>query len=176
MERIKELNNFTKITLGLGLLLLIYGYISRIIPINFFWESKSIGWGLILPGLLGLLLSGIEKRKTNKKKTIWNKIGIGFICFILLIQTVLMIVIPNTDAYSISKEFVRNNEEIKAEVGKVNGFGLIPTGGISVRTDSNGETGNSNINLIIKGDKAFKSVTVFVFKDYGKDWEVYGIE
>jgi len=176
MERIKELNNFTKITLGFGLFLLIYGYISRIIPIEFFWESKSIGWGLIFLGLIGLLLTGIEKRKANNKKTIWNKVGIGFICFILLIQTILLLVIPNTDAYNVSKEYIMHNEYLKSEVGNITGFGLIPTGGISVQTDSNGETGNATINLIIKGDKAFKSVTVLVFKDYGKDWEVYGIE
>ena len=176
MKKIKELNNFTKLALGLGLFLLIYGFICRIIPINFFWESKSIGWGLIFLGLIGLLVSGIEKRKANNKNTIWNKVGIGFICFILLIQTILIIIIPNTDAYKVSKEYIINNEELKSEVGNIKGFGLIPTGGISVQSDSNGETGNANINLVIKGDKAFKCVTVFVFKDYGKDWEVYEIE
>jgi hypothetical protein len=176
MERIKELNNFTKTTLGLGLLLLVYGFISRIAPINFFWESISVGWGLIFLGIIGLLLSGINKRKANNRKTLWNKIGIGFICFIILIQTILIIVIPNTDAYSVSKKFIMNSEELKLEVGNIKGFGLIPTGGVSFQTDSNGETGSANINLIIKGDRAFKSVTVFVFKDYGKDWEVYGIE
>jgi len=88
----------------------------------------------------------------------------------------LIIVIPNTDAYDVSKEFIMNNEELISEVGTIEGFGFIPTGGISVQTDSNGETGNANINLIIKGEKAFKRVTVFVFKDYGKNWEVYEIE
>lgn len=176
MERIKELSIFTKATLGLGLLFLIYGFLSRMIPIQFFWESKSIGWGLILLGLIGLLISGINKRKTNNKETIGNKIGIGFICFILLIQIILIIIISNTDAYKVSTDFIMQNKALKSEVGEIKGFGLIPTGGISLQTDSNGETGNANINLIIKGDKAYKSVTIFVSMDYGKDWEVYGIE
>ncbi|CAL2103484.1 conserved membrane protein of unknown function [Tenacibaculum sp. 190130A14a] len=176
MERIKELNSFTKTNLGLGLLLLIYGFISRIIPFNVFWESKSVGWVLILLGLISVLLDGIKKRKALNKKTIWNKIGIGFICFTLLIQTILIIIIPNTDAFKVSKEFILNDKELASEVGTIKGFGLIPTGGISVQTNSNGKTGNANINLIIKGEKAYKSVTVFVFKDYEKDWEVYGIE
>lgn len=176
MEGIKELNTYTKLTLGFGLLLLIYGSISRILPINFFWESVSFGWVLIFLGLIGLLATEIEKRKDKNKKTIWNKIGIGFICFTLLIQTFLIIVIPNSDAYIVSKEFILNNKDLKSEVGNINGFGLLPTGGISVQSDSNGEIGNATINVIIKGDKAYKSVTVFVFKDYKKGWEVYRIE
>ncbi len=142
----------------------------------FFWGSKSIGWGLIFLGLVGLLIKGIEKRKANNKKNTWNKIGIGFICFILLIQSILIIVIPNTDAYKVSKDFIINNEDLKSEVGEIKGFGLIPVGEIFIQTDSKGETGNANINLIIKGSKAFKDVTVFVFKDYGKGWEVHGIK
>jgi len=175
MEIIKEFNSFTKTTLGLGILFLIYGLLSRIIPIEFFWESKSFGWGLILIGGIGILKSNIKKRKESNKKIIWNKIGIGIICFILLTQTVLIIIIPNTDAYEVSKEYILNNTELKSEVGKIEGFGLIPTGGISVQSDSKGEIGNANINLIIKGEKAFKCVTVFTHKDYGKDWEVYRI-
>lgn len=176
MEKLKELNNFTKITLSLGLVLLIYGFISQVIPINFFWESTSIGWFILCLGIIGILASGIKRRKTENKKTIWNKIGIGFICFILLVQTILIIIIPNTDAYRISKEFIKNNEELKLSLGNINEFGLVPTGGISVRTDSKGKTGNANISLIVKGDKAYKKVTVLVYKNYGKDWEVYKIE
>ena len=176
MEEIKELNIFTKTVLTLGLLFLMYGFLSRIIPIDFFWESKSIGWGLILLGLIGLLINGITKRKINNKKTIQNKIGIGFMCFFFLIQVILIIVMLNTEAYKVSKDFIINNEELRSEVGEIQGFGLFPTGGVSIQTDSNGETGSANLNLIIKGDRAYKSVTVIVFKDYGKDWKVYRIE
>lgn len=176
MEQIKELNTFTKVTLGLGILFLIYGFLSRLIPINFLWESKSIGWGLTLVGLIGLLVNGIDKRQKANKKTIWNKIGIGIISFILLIQLILIAIIPNTDAYKDAKEFIINDEEIKSELGEIKGFGLIPTGGISIQSDSKGETGNADINLIIKGNKSFKSVKVFVFTDYGKDWQIVGME
>ena len=176
MKRIRDLNAFTKSTLGLGILFLLYGFLSWTVPIYFFWESESIGWFLIFLRLIGLLIRGINKRKLNNKKTIWNKIGIGFICFILVIQTILITVIPTTEAYEVSKDFIMSNEELRHEVGEIKGFGLIPTGGISVQSDSNGETENASINLIIKGDKAFKSVAVFVFKDYGKDWEVYEVE
>lgn len=172
----KELNTFTKSALGLGLVFLIYGVLSRSIPIRFFWEAQAVGWGFIFLGLIGLLAHGIKKKKASKQNSIWYKIGIGVISFILLIQATLLIVIPNTDAFEASKQFIVNNEEMKLEVGEIQGFGFMPSGAISVQSDSDGETGNANINLIVKGEKAFKSVTVFVFKDYGKDWEVYGIE
>lgn len=61
-------------------------------------------------------------------------------------------------------------------LGNINEFGLIPTGGISVKTDSKRKTRNANINLVVKGDKAYKKVTVLVYKDYGEDWEVYEIK
>jgi len=176
MDIIKDLNTPTKTTFGLGLLLLVYGILSRLIPINFFWESQSIGWFLILLGLIGVLLRGIQKRKAKYQKTVWNKIGVGIISFILLIQAILVVLIPNSDAYQTSKEFILKNKELKALVGDIQGFGLIPLGGISIKSDSNGNSGNATINLIIKGSKAYKSVTVYVFKEYNKDWEVYGIE
>ncbi|CAM1368525.1 hypothetical protein TPENAI_60452 [Tenacibaculum litopenaei] len=61
-------------------------------------------------------------------------------------------------------------------LGNINEFGLIPTGGISVKTDSKGKTRNANINLVVKGDKAYKKFTVLVYKDYGEDWKVYEIK
>lgn len=176
MEKTKRLSRFTKITLGSGLMFLIYGFLSRMLPIYFFWESRSIWWGLILLGLIGLLIIGFKNRKKKNKTTIWNGIGIGIIGSILLSQIVLVIVIPNTDAYKASKEFILNDYDLKSEIGEITGFGLIPMGGISVSTNSNGKTGNANINLIIKGDRAFKSVKLLVLKDYGMDWEVHEVE
>jgi len=176
MNLFKELSLFTKSALVLGIALLTYGFLSRLLPIDFFWEAKTIGWLLLLAGLIGLLVFNISKRKEAGKKVLWNKIGIGAISFILLVQTLLLLIMPNTKAYLTAKEHILRSEHIKSEVGEVKGFGFTPTGGIAVQSDSNGETGSANIELIIKGDKAFKSVTVYVFKDYGKEWEVVGIK
>ena len=176
MNKIYELDTFTKSTLGIGLTFLIYGSVCRMIPINFFWESKSIGWGLVFLGMIGLLLNGVKKRKAKNKNAILNKIGIGVICFILLVQTILIIAIPNSDAYTAAKEFVMNNEELISEIGSLEGFGLLPTGAIAVQKNSNGESGNANINMIIKGSRSYKSVTIFVSKEYGEAWEVYRVD
>ncbi|MGK0314518.1 MAG: hypothetical protein ACI86M_000737 [Saprospiraceae bacterium] len=63
--------------------------------------------------------------------------------------------ILNSEVYEVSKDVRMKNEELKTEVGEIRGFRMIPTGGISVQTDLNGETGNANINLISKKDPKF---------------------
>ena len=173
---LKELNKFTLACLGVGILLLIYGYVAPAIEMNFFWESKSIGWYIFLVGVVGLLSFGIKSREKRKKKAVLNVIGIVMICFVLLVQTILAIAIPSSDAYAVSKEFALGNEYIIEEVGVVNGFGFLPTGGISIQSDQNGTTGSANISLLVKGEKSYKIYNVIVVKPNNSDWEVIEYE
>jgi len=63
------------------------------------------------------------------------------------------------------------------EIGEIEGFGLIPTGGIQKTTDSQGTYGAATINLTIKGQKKFKDVTVYVIKYADQpEWIVEGFE
>jgi hypothetical protein len=177
METIKQLNKFTKTVLIAGLTFILYGYLCRIIGFHLFWESKSIGWALLLIGLVGFLSNRININTTEKKKTLLEKIGIGIIIFILLVQTILIAVIPFTDAYSVAKTYLINDANVKTEIGNITGFGLIPTGGIQKTTDSSGEYGSATINLTVKGDRAFKDITIYVVKNADSpDWKVEGIE
>ncbi len=176
MDYIKTLGKFTKISLICALILLIYGYYARSASINFFWESKSFGYALLLIGVISLLVDGIRIRKSKNKKAIWNKIGIGFIVFILVVQVILIIVIPNTIAFRVAKDYIKHNYELINELGEIKGFGLIPTGGIQINKNSNGEQGSASINLIIKGQKKYKEVTVFVNKNVDSGWKVEEIE
>lgn len=177
METIKQLNKFTKTVLIAGLISIFYGYLCRLIGIYFFWESKSIGWTLLFIGLIGFLSNRIKNKITEKKKTLLEKIGIGIIIFILLVQTILVTVIPFTDAYSVAKTYLTNDNSFKTEIGNITGFGLIPTGGIQKTTDSSGEYGSATINLTVKGDKKFKDITIYVVKNADSpDWKVEGIE
>ncbi len=113
----------------------------------------------------------------DKKKTLLEKIGIGIIIFILLIQTILVAVIPFTDAYSVAKTYLINDANLKTEIGNTTGFGLIPTGSIQKTTDSRGEYGSATINLTVKGEKAFKDITIYVVKNADSpDWKVEGLE
>lgn len=177
METIKQLNKFTKTVLIAGLTFILYGYLCRLIGLYFFWESKSIGWTLLFIGVIGFLSHRIKIKSTEKKKTILEKIGIGLIVFILLVQTILVAVIPFTDAYSAAKSYLINDTNLKTEIGNITGFGLIPTGGIQKTTDSTGEYGSATINLTIKGDKGFKDIAIYVVKNAdSSDWKVEGID
>ncbi|MFZ6050508.1 hypothetical protein [Halocola ammonii] len=160
----KNLSKFTQYFLGFGLVLIIYGYVSRIVGLYFFWESKSVGWGLILIGLIGLLSDRVRVKRKIDKNSVLEKIGIGLIVFIILIQTILITTLPFSEAYSVSKKFLTENQQVTDEVGKVEGFGIIPRGAIGKSTDSEGTYGAATLNLTVKGQKKYKDVTVYVFK------------
>ncbi|NUQ26169.1 MAG: hypothetical protein HUU34_19640 [Saprospiraceae bacterium] len=177
METIKQLNKFTKTILIAGLTFILYGYLCRLIGLYFFWESKSIGWALLFIGVIGFLFHRINIKKREKKKTLFEKIGIGIIIFILLVQTIFIAVIPLTDAYSVAKAYLINDANLKTKIGNITGFGLIPSGSIQKTTDSSGEYGSAIINLTVKGDKKFKDITIYVAKNADSpDWKVEGIK
>lgn len=174
---IKQLNKFTKTVLIIGIILIFYGYLCRLIGLYFFWESKSIGWVFLLIGLIGILSNSIKIKKLEKRKILFEKIGIGIVVFMMLVQTILIVIIPLTDAYSTAKTYLNNDIEINDEVGEIIGFGFIPTGGIQKTTDSNGEFGSATINITVKGEKKFKDITIYVIKNVDSpNWKVEGIE
>lgn len=175
LDKMKVQSSFSKTSFAIAIILLLYGFLAQVIPINIFWEAQSIGWLILYISIISILYNGIKIRKSNNKNTILNKIGIGFITFILLIKTILIIIIPNTTAYEVSKEFLINNEDIVKELGVINGFGMIPSGTVQIRKDSNGETGSAEIEFILKGEKKYKEITIIAFKDYNKKWDVYKI-
>jgi hypothetical protein len=173
----RQLTRRTKILLTSGLILIIYGYLCRSVGLYFFWESKSIGWTLLLIGIIKFLSDRIKLKKADKRKYLLEQIIIGVICFVFLIQAILLTVIPFSDAYTVAKTYLQNNNDIKNEVGAVTGFGLIPTGGIQKSTDSQGESGNAAITLTVKGDKKFKDVIIYLVKSPDTTaWVVNGLE
>lgn len=173
----KNLSKFTRVVLAVGLVLLLYGYLCRLAELYFFWESKAIGWALLFIGLIGLLADRIRLREEKDKTAILEKIGIGIIVFMLLIQTILISVTPFTDAYSVAKVYIQGNEQLNNEIGSVQGFWLMPMGGVEKTTDSNGTYGSATINLIVKGQRKFRDVTVYVVKYADQDdWIVERID
>jgi len=177
MTTFKQLNNLTKTALVAGLVLMIYGYLCRLTDLYFFWESKSIGWVLLFAGVIGFLLTRIKTKRAVKKNTLLEKIGIGIIAFSLLVTTGLVAIMPFTDAYAATKKYLTNNQALKSEVGNIKNFSLLLTGGIQKTSDSSGEYGNATINLIVKGDKKFKDVALYVVKTADSpEWQVMAIE
>lgn len=167
----------TAIVLAASLLLIGYGYASQAVGLYFFWESAALGWVLFLVGVGGLLLDRIKSKQARKKGVVLERIGIGVAVVVLLIKGILFAVLYASDAYAVAKQYVAASREVQAEIGTVQGFGLVPSGAIQVATDSTGEHGNAAVNMIVKGDKKFKFLTVYAVKNAdGAGWEVEGME
>ena len=49
-------------------IILVYGYLCRILNLYFFWESKAIGWTLLAVTLILLLIQRINWKKTVDRK------------------------------------------------------------------------------------------------------------
>ncbi len=173
MKRIDATTRFILIIAGLCLG---YGYVCRIAGIDFFWESQTIGWISLLVGLLTLLSRRISLEKQLGKQTLLEKIGVGFIGFVLFMLILGMGILYKSDAYQAAKQYLTGNEQLQSEIGSVDSFSLIPMGGIQVINDSTGEYGAATINLTAKGSRQYKDITVFVEKQPQAPWKVVGIE
>jgi hypothetical protein len=74
----------------------------------------------------------------------------------------------NSDAAKISKEFLRKNEKLKAEIGEVKDFGRFITGSINT---TNGD-GTAQLNLKVIGERKEVKVTVELVFRSGHQWRV----
>lgn len=132
---------------------------------------------LLFIGIISFLLNRIRTKKDEKDKSIPEKIVMGIVGFVLLVQTLIMAIIPSTDAYAAAKQYLYMDMDLKAEVGTITGFGLIQRGGVHKKSDASGVSGDAAFKLTIKGEQKFKDVTIFVVKYADSpDWIVDGIE
>jgi hypothetical protein len=74
----------------------------------------------------------------------------------------------NSDAARISKEFLRNNEKLKAEIGEVKDFGRFITGNINT---TNGD-GTAQLNIKVIGERKEVNATVELVFRSGHQWRV----
>ena len=47
-EILARLNWFTKICLAVGLVMMVWGYVCRLVPVYWFWEARWLGWELVI--------------------------------------------------------------------------------------------------------------------------------
>lgn len=152
--------------------MIIYGYVCRIASVYFFWESKTLGWTLVFVSIIYYLIQNIKSKKLAGKKTLSEKIVVGFVVFVLLIECIMFFITPTTDAYKAAKQFLLNNKDIKTEVGEINNFFLIPVGGVSITTSSQGTAGEADLSITIKGSKKYKDINLYLAKSFDTDWIV----
>ncbi|HSB29206.1 MAG TPA: cytochrome c oxidase assembly factor Coa1 family protein [Pyrinomonadaceae bacterium] len=76
--------------------------------------------------------------------------------------------IGNSQAAETAKNFLRNNEKLKADIGEVKDFGRFVTGSVSIANDS----GEAVINLKVIGDRESVNATVHLLFTSGQSWRV----
>ena len=168
-----NLSKLNKAFIILTIILLLYGYLCRIVGLYFFWESKTIGWTFLFLSTLLVLIKRIRIKKIQDKKSISEKILISLIIFILVIQGIIFFVTPQTNAYKAAKQFLITDKNLSSEVGEVYDFFLIPVGGITVSSSSAGETGGADLNFIVKGKNKFKDINLELDKSLDTEWKVF---
>jgi len=166
------MNRLSKTILVIGAILLVYGYLCRILKINFFWDSKAIGWIVLLIALLSYLIDLRRTRGQRGKKVIWVTIGICILILGLVILPVAVFMLKTSDAYDAAIEYLRSDPKIKDEIGNVKGFGLIPTGSVQTTTINGIESGNATFEIIVRGDKKYIDITVDLEKTPTNFWTV----
>jgi hypothetical protein len=168
-----SLSKTTKAILIAGGILLIYGYLCRFLDLYFFWESKYLGWLILLIGGGGAaIIDWIKFNKRTGKKTVGQKVMLGVLTFAFLIQVILLIVLPNTNAYEASKRFLRESRYIETHLGDIEGISIIPIGAISVSQTGDTETGEAVLHLIVKGSKQYRDITLYLLKREDTEWQV----
>lgn len=166
------MSRLTKTILIVGLTLLSYGYLCRVLKINFFWDSKAIGWIVCFTALLSYWIELRRTRIQHGKKIIWVTIGIFVLIFSLVLLPITVFILKTSDAYESALEYLKSDLNIKEQVGNVKGFGLIPTGSVQTTTINGVESGNATFELVVKGEKKYIDVTIDLVKPTDSLWTV----
>jgi multisubunit Na+/H+ antiporter MnhG subunit len=166
----------TKFILFSGILLLAYGISSRLIPVYFFWESRVLGWIVLIMALLSYWFDLRKSRIQKGKKTIWVTIGIGILILFLVIAPVTMYLLKNSDAYGAAIEELENDKALRQEIGAIKGIGLFPLGSVQISSSNGEESGHASFQIIVMGSKKYKDVVIEMMKDRGGIWRVRTIE
>jgi len=76
--------------------------------------------------------------------------------------------IANSDAANVSREFLKNNAQLKQDIGEVTDFGKLVTGNINIK---NGD-GSAQLSIKVFGERKTVNATVELIYRNGKPWRV----
>jgi len=76
--------------------------------------------------------------------------------------------ISNSDAANVSREFLRNNAQLKQDIGEIKDFGKLVTGNINIDSGD----GTAQLGLKVYGERKTVNATVELMYRNGKPWRV----
>ncbi len=172
MKYFNSFSNLTKKLIIATIAFLLYGYLCRLVGLYFFWESKTIGWVLFWLSVIFILRDRIKDKKPNNKKTLFEKLGIGLSNFVIIIKCVLFFATQQTTVFASAVNFIKTNHSIQSKVGIVTGIFIVPFGGMSMNTSSQGSSGQADLHFIVKGTKKYIDLNLLMNKDFETNWQI----
>jgi hypothetical protein len=148
--------------------MIVYGLLARAVGIYFFWESSAVGWGVLFVGAIWGLSSLRRYRRSNGRKGIGEAFGIFFAAFFLLTLLVGYPLISRMEATTVARQFLLTNDSIRSELGGVNGVVLMP----ELVYKGTGEKGACLLEFVVKGNKKYVDVGVYLSKEENSPWLV----
>ena len=76
--------------------------------------------------------------------------------------------VSNSEAAETARNFLRNNEKLKMEIGEVKEFGSIVTGSVNINNDN----GQATINMKVVGARETVNASVNLMFVHGQSWRV----
>lgn len=165
------MSTINKAVFIMGLMLLIYGYLCRYFSIYFFWDSKYFGWLGIISGLLLLLIDIRMIRIRQRQNIFFVRVFVAVIIIFLALEGSAIVWLKSSTPYDDLIESIKTDDVIKAEIGDIRGFNLVP--GISV-IDILQVPSSGSLSFVItaRGQKAHRDIEVNIENTLGINWRV----
>ena len=165
----------TRVAFIIGILLLIYGYLCRMFSLYFFWDSKYFGWIGIMSGLLLLLIDIRITRVRLKQNIFFVRVFVAVIVIFLGLEASAIVWLKTSTAYHNLKESINTDEAMKAEIGEIRGYSLIP--GINILDIITAlESESLAFRITVRGERAYKELEVTIERSTALEWRVSSIK
>lgn len=165
----------TRVAFVIGILLLIYGYLCRLFSIYFFWDSKYFGWIGIISGLLLLLIDIRIIRVRQKQNIFFVRLFVAVIVIFLAIEASAVVWLKTSTAYNNLTESINTDELMKAEIGDIRGYSLIP--GINILDIITAlESETLTFRITVRGQRAYKELEVTIERTNPLEWSVSSVK
>ena len=161
----------TIIVFIIGILLLIYGYLCRLLSIYFFWDSKYFGWLAIISALLLLLIDVRAARIRQRQNIFFVRFFVAILVIILALEASAVLWVKTTSPYQQVSELIERDKALTTQLGDIHGLGLIPgIRLIDIITFPSSES--LTFVITIRGEKVYKEMEVTIARTALTDWSV----
>jgi hypothetical protein len=154
----------TKVIFIISFLLLIYGYLCRLLSIYFFWDSKHFGWIMMATGMLGFFTDLKKILEAQMKSAFLPQLVIGIIIVAFGIAGGGILLLNGAKAYQDEIENIKIDGVLKSEIGNFRGVGLFPSGPGFLDFAYTVNREPSTFIITVRGSRAIKDVEITLYK------------